>query len=688
MLLSLASFLARLLPLPLKRGIYRIKPLASLVRRALNQAAPAGLTEVEIAAGLAAGFRMALDMRSEKDYWLGTYEPDLQAALRDLLHPGWTVFDVGANVGYITLMLARQVEANGRVFAFEALPENVERLRENVALNGLGQRVAVVPAAVTDKTGNVHFLVGPSDDTGKALGSAGRQLDYEETIEVAGVALDDFVYREGHPAPQAVKMDIEGGEVLALCGMTRLLDEARPLLLLELHGPESARAAWETLTAAGYTLHRMARGFPRVNSLDELDWKAYVVAMPGSDDRQQTTDRGRASAVSRPPSAVRRPPSVVRRQSSTENRKSKIKNRQSPAPLALQQRVLPAYRAPFFAELARAVGDLHLFAGKPLSVEGIRSAADVPGARLTWGRNRHFRHPQSRLYLCWQSGLLAWLRRADPAALILEANPRYLSNWLAQGWMRRRGRPVLGWGLGAPRTGNLLERAFRRAYLRRFDGLIAYSHKGAAEYRAIGLANVTVAVNAVAPRPTEPPPQRPDHLDGPPTVLFVGRLQARKRIDVLLRACAALPAALQPRLLIVGDGPARTAFEALAEQVYPRAEFLGAKHGRELESLFLAADLFVLPGTGGLAVQQAMRYTLPVIVAQGDGTQDDLVRPQNGWQVPPGDVDALRATLRAALSDIPRLRRMGTESYRIVAEEVNLETMVDAFIAALHVVAR
>jgi hypothetical protein len=72
-------------------------------------------------------------------------------------------------------------------------------------------------------------------------------------------------------------MDIEGGEVLALRGMERLLAEARPLMLLELHGPESARAAWDTLTAAGYRILRMQPGYPPVPSLEALDWKPYVL---------------------------------------------------------------------------------------------------------------------------------------------------------------------------------------------------------------------------------------------------------------------------------------------------------------------------------------------------------------------------------------------------------------------------
>jgi len=71
-----------------------------------------------------------------------------------------------------------------------------------------------------------------------------------------------------------------------------------------------------------------------------------------------------------------------------------------------------------------------------------------------------------------------------------------------------------------------------------------------------------------------------------------------------------------------------------------------------------------------------------VIVAQGDGTQDDLVRKESGWQTPPGDFDALVSTMKDALSDVARLRRMGEESYRIVKEEINIEKMVETFVTA------
>jgi glycosyltransferase involved in cell wall biosynthesis len=289
--------------------------------------------------------------------------------------------------------------------------------------------------------------------------------------------------------------------------------------------------------------------------------------------------------------------------------------------------------------------------------------------------------------LCYQRGLLDWLTDWNPDALIVEANPRYLSTPPAVKWMQVRRRPVLGWGLGsAPLSGPFTSFRQKRwiRFLSRFDGLIAYSQRGADEYAMLGIPRekIFVAHNAVSPAPTALPDRRPKAVDRA-TILFVGRLQARKRIDSLLRACAEMPEP-QPRLVIVGDGPERGDLEQAARQVYPSAQFIGAKHGDQLKPYFAEADLFVLPGTGGLAVQEAMSHGLPVIVAKGDGTQDDLVRPENGWQVPPGDDNALVAIMREALSDVVRLREMGNESFRIVSQEINLEKMVGAFVSALN----
>jgi glycosyltransferase involved in cell wall biosynthesis len=363
-----------------------------------------------------------------------------------------------------------------------------------------------------------------------------------------------------------------------------------------------------------------------------------------------------------------------------------------PGRLGLQQRVLPSYRVPFFDMLASAcAGGMSLFAGEARTEESI-VRGELKVANYVPARNVHLF--KGSLYFCYQRGLLAWLADWNPDALIVEANPRYLSTPTAIKWMQQRGRPVLGWGLGAPPPSvspHFLRKWGERqwgAFLSRFDGLIAYSQRGADEYAAYGIPRekIFVAHNAVSATPTTPPASKPSTIDHA-TILFVGRLQARKRIDSLLRACAALSEVgghNAPRLVIVGDGPERGNLEQIAGQVYPSTQFVGAKHGDELKPYFTEADLFVLPGTGGLAVQEAMSYGLPVIVAKGDGTQDDLVRPENGWQIPPGDEDALISTLREALSDMGRLRKMGAESYRIVSQEINLEKMVETFMEALN----
>jgi glycosyltransferase involved in cell wall biosynthesis len=363
--------------------------------------------------------------------------------------------------------------------------------------------------------------------------------------------------------------------------------------------------------------------------------------------------------------------------------------------LGLQQRVLPAYRAPFIEALAQACqGGLSVFAGQPGPGESIHTAKNLSDVLLVQVYNRHLLNAESPLYVCWQSGLIHWLEDWHPDFLILEANSRNISSRLGVRWMHKREKPVAGWGLGLPLSGGgwlaRLRSRESKNFIRSLDAVIAYSQRGAQEYLSLAFpkSRVFVASNAAEPRPRKPAPLRPARYNLRPTVLFVGRLQARKRIDNLLRACAALPESLQPRLWIVGEGPARQEFETLAQSIYPLAEFLGAKYGLELEPIFSAADLFVLPGTGGLAVQQAMAYGLPVVVAQGDGTQDDLVGPKNGFVVPPDDLPALTNALRQALSDPAQLRRMGAESYRIVDEEANLEKMVEAFVAAINQIAR
>lgn len=360
-----------------------------------------------------------------------------------------------------------------------------------------------------------------------------------------------------------------------------------------------------------------------------------------------------------------------------------------PGRVALQQRVLPTYRVPFFDLLAeRCEQGMSVFTGSPRMNEGIFPAEELQNADYIRGMNRHIL--SGFPYLCWQSGVTGWLSSFDPDLLIVEANPRYISNMRAIRWMHEKGRPVLGWGLGAPgQEGAAL--GFRqftsKRFLKQFEGLIAYSSHGADSYRAAGVLDekVFVAINSVS-GPPSPIPAREALENRKVRILFVGRLQRRKRVDLLIHACSGL--AERPELWIVGDGPARAELEELSHGIYSAAQFFGALHEEALEEIFDRADLFVLPGTGGLALQQAMAHALPCIAARGDGTQIDLVRPENGWLVDPDNLPALESALHQALAKPHRLPELGKVSWQIVNDEANIEVMSSVFIEAMNSVSR
>jgi glycosyltransferase involved in cell wall biosynthesis len=355
--------------------------------------------------------------------------------------------------------------------------------------------------------------------------------------------------------------------------------------------------------------------------------------------------------------------------------------------VGIVQRVLAPYRVPFFDTIAaRCAEGLSIFAGDPSPDEHFNRATHASVARLTDARNVHLF--SGKYYLFRQPLVLDWLADWQPDIVITDANPRNLSTPSLIRWMHKRGRCVLGHGLGILPLSKGMEflRAIgRRHHYQRFDGLIAYSELAAEQFRGLGIADnrIFVAHNAIAGRPIGSMPGRAESFQDRPTIIFVGRLVGGKRVELLIEACAALSEDLRPELQIVGDGPQRASLERLTKSLKVRAKFRGDLRDAALTEAFLESDLFVLPGLGGLSIQEAMAHALPVVVADGDGTQYDLVRQSNGWHVIPGDLANMTNTLRLALSDPRRLRRMGRKSFEIVRDEINLQTMSDKVVAAL-----
>jgi len=235
-------------------------------------------------------------------------------------------------------------------------------------------------------------------------------------------------------------------------------------------------------------------------------------------------------------------------------------------------------------------------------------------------------------------------------------------------------------------------------YHRNFDVVIGYGRAAADGFKAFGVSSnrIRIAPNStsgtLASATLRQIQERPvlvgewkEELGvaNRPVVLFVGRLIPEKRLDVLLEACARL--AGQCQLMVVGDGPEKHRLEERAARLGQTARFLGHRVGSELAQCFAVADVVVMPGSGGLVVQEAMSYGKAVIVGPGDGTQGELVKDGvNGFRLATDSVNELVERLRTCLSDANRLQTMGQESLAIVSGKHNLEVMVDAFCSALE----
>lgn len=350
------------------------------------------------------------------------------------------------------------------------------------------------------------------------------------------------------------------------------------------------------------------------------------------------------------------------------------------------QRVLPTYRAEYFLELAKADQIvLHVSAGQPIAGESIEVIESLPGVDLEHGHNRYYFQNGTSYLGFHRKELLPLLERTRPHAVICEANPRFFGiNRLARA-CRKNKIPLIGHGLGTMRlsgSNSPLRTVWHKIFLTAFDGLIAYSSKGRDDYQAAGFAKhrLFVAVNAVRTGASMPPlPIKP--LGGIPRIAILGRLIPSKRPELILEAAKHVRTKFQ--LCFIGEGPLKDTLTKVAIASKVDAIFTGHLDGSQLRQALETCHLCVLPGLGGLAIQDAMASGLPVIVADGDGTQFDYVSPQTGWHCLPNSPHHLASILNEALSNPGALRQKGEAAYELVKNRLNVEQMVKQTLNAI-----
>jgi FkbM family methyltransferase len=258
----------------LRRLARRLLDIPASLRRWLH-----GRRVYTLTHGPAAG-RLFCPAAAEAGYATGENELPVQEALSTLLRQGDVFFDVGANVGLMTVVGASLVGESGRVFAFEPVSSNLAVIRRNLRLNHLRQ-VEVVAKAVSDRPGHEQLVLARYCG-GAALAVADAPPDATGSIEVPVTSIDEFV-ASGAPAPHVVKIDVEGAEIQVLRGMGVTLRQHSPAVLFEVDGPDEQTLARrisvcrEFLEANGYRLSKLPDSYPAAR------WRVahYIAQRPG-----------------------------------------------------------------------------------------------------------------------------------------------------------------------------------------------------------------------------------------------------------------------------------------------------------------------------------------------------------------------------------------------------------------------
>lgn len=202
----------------------------------------------EVESGPAEGIWLRLNPRTGQHYLRGQIEAGTQGILASNLRPGMVFYDLGANIGLFSMLAARLVGVQGKVFSFEPDPKVAQRLRENADRNRF-KNITVVASGVWSSTGMLAFhaadSASPDHGTGKFMaGDGGKLTDC--------ISIDDFVKTQ--PPPDAIKCDVEGAEVEVLRGARRTLAVRKPWVLCETHSLEMQSDSHAILHDLGYAI--------------------------------------------------------------------------------------------------------------------------------------------------------------------------------------------------------------------------------------------------------------------------------------------------------------------------------------------------------------------------------------------------------------------------------------------------
>jgi glycosyltransferase involved in cell wall biosynthesis len=362
------------------------------------------------------------------------------------------------------------------------------------------------------------------------------------------------------------------------------------------------------------------------------------------------------------------------------------------------QRLVPYYRLPFFQLLTSVNPDLEIKV-----YHGDKTLANAGSLGFNSQYYVNYTLKPFGFTLVCQPRLMLHVLLARPDILVIEGTFGVITNFILLLLRWIVGSPTLIWTAGWQNpeiTGwrLWLKDLFIRASLLFSTGAIVYGSAALQYLVAHGLSEekIIVAQNTIDVESVISEygywveqgklVRQKYNLHTPFVISYVGHLSPMKRVNILLEAFFILRTKRDDiALLIVGKGEQEPELRKFVNSKnLPNIYFIGEVIDG-VEAFFAASDLFVLPGTGGLALNQAMALALPVLATVADGTQVDLIFPgENGYLVPVDDAHALATAIENALSSSSHLKSLGQNSLRIVKNKATLTNMVNQYSHALR----
>lgn len=360
------------------------------------------------------------------------------------------------------------------------------------------------------------------------------------------------------------------------------------------------------------------------------------------------------------------------------------------------------YRVSFFEKLSK-VDDVKLtvISGTRKRDDGrpaIDSTLSLPFANVCVKSWKIKLHPFT---IGYQSGVLGVLKKCKPDTVIIGGAGGTISNWFIAIWSKLKAKRLIMWTCcWEPQRKDSIAYAIKKKLLRVYynipDFVLVYSSKDEQSLKELGIKpdKIRICYNGI----------ETDHMIKNESIvrgkavelrakekstkrilfLYVGGMLQEKRVDLLLHAFKNLPQD-KVSLWLIGDGPAMREYQNLSQELSLKNVKFWGRIIENIDQFFAAADFFVLPGVGGLALNQAMFWEVPCIVSEADGTEEDLViHGATGYRFQKDSLESLTSCLQMALYTKSEERQeMGRRARKLILERSNVNEMVRTFESVL-----